>query len=130
MQGIWMREAIVSRGSKSPQGFNTTNAWAHLRKNHQEVFNKIQEKKENDLKGTNNNDKANINRFFSKETSKKEIMDEKIGLMIIRDLQPISFVENEGFKDLINSLDADYSIYGRYFYSQSWIPNYVLKKPF
>ena len=60
-------EAIVSRGSINPQFSNTTNAWAHLRKNHLEVFNQVQEKKENDAKGTNNNDKQVLIDFFQRK---------------------------------------------------------------
>ena len=39
--------------------------------------------------------------------------------MIIKDLQPISFVENEGFIDLMTTI---YNVPGRYFYAKNYIP--------
>ncbi len=49
-------------------------------------------------------------------------MDEKIGLIVIKDLQPISFVEDEGFRDLIHTIDPDYVIPGRNHLVKKYLP--------
>ena len=105
----------IRRGSKNPKEFNTTNPWSHLKKSHPDILKKLSEEKDKNESKPEDKEK-NIKDYFSRKTNvSKEIMDEKIGLMIIRDLQPISFVEDEGFKDLINTIDPDYIIPGRKF---------------
>jgi len=42
--------------------------------------------------------------------------------MIIRDCQPISFVENEGFRELIKTFDPNYLIPGRKHFSTIYLP--------
>ena len=112
----------VSRGSKNPKEFNTTNAWTHLRNSHPDILKKLSEEKDKNEKKPDEKEK-NIKDYFARKTNvSKEIMDEKIGLMIIRDLQPISFVEDVGFKDLINTIDPDYVIPGRKYLAKKYLP--------
>lgn len=50
---------------------------------------------------------------YPHDSSKKKLIDLKIALMIVRDFQPLSLVENEGFIDLLHELDPRYQIVSR-----------------
>ncbi len=68
--------------------------------------------KQDKIKKPNEKERS-INDFLGRQSNiSKEIMDEEVCLMIIKDLLPISFVEGEGFRDLINTIDPDYAIPG------------------
>lgn len=74
---------------------STTNLLQHLIVHHPPIAREITGNGENQLTlGT---------KKLSKNEKKK--IDNALALMIARDMQPISIVENEGFKNLINALN-------------------------
>ena len=99
--------------------------WSHLKNNHSKQYYSLKkeenEKKENEsleeskqstiqISSEYGTKKKNIS-FLSGSVNKSNI-DLKIAEMIILDLQPISFVEDKGFRNLLRLLCPSYLVPG------------------
>lgn len=58
---------------------------------------------------------------------KKKEIDEKLLKMIVQDFQPLSFVENKGFKDFSKSLNALYSVPSRKYLTDTLLKDKFVK---
>lgn len=77
----------------------TTNLSNHLHARHREEFLKINNITNKDTNQTNMNQ---FNRVLG--VKKKSEIDESVALMISLDMQPLSIVENKGFRKLIQTI--------------------------
>ncbi|XP_065323357.1 zinc finger BED domain-containing protein 4-like [Gordionus sp. m RMFG-2023] len=98
---------LISRGGILKNSFNTTNIRKHLKRCHQKEFEELTQKEREILEKTN--------QIFKKKSPERE--------MIACDHQPISILEDIGFKRLLHHLCPNYKIPNRKYFSQGVIPD-------
>ncbi|XP_030751768.1 zinc finger BED domain-containing protein 1-like isoform X2 [Sitophilus oryzae] len=101
---------------------NTSNLINHLKRSHQEIMTKEKDDKEDpntsDSQSKRFKSQPRLDNFVKVasykncSTRKKEI-DEQVALMVATDLQPYSFVEDTGFRKLMNIMDPRYVVPSR-----------------
>ena len=109
------------------KGGGTQNLWPHLRTNHQVVYldlkndEKISKQKELEDEKNYKQSTIQVNNIngtrkeisFLSGAANKINIDLKIVEMIITDLQPISFVEDKGFRNLMRLTCPNYEVPGK-----------------
>jgi len=121
----------ISRGGDKVANFTTTNLKKHLEDRHKEKFaefeKKIEEIDEEKKSGSNVDNPLLITDFYHSEKTidfshpmAKKITT-AIAFMISADCQPISIVENDGFRYLLNLLEPRYVLPTRQTFSEKII---------
>mgnify|MGYP002789746809 FL=1 len=108
-----LKRATIKRAN------NTTNLWQHLEKNHLDIYLKL--KKVNNQPKLVVEENNKIVRLTSSSLS-KDAVDKIIANMIVKDIQPLSVVNDIGFKQLIQAGFPSYSLPGRKYFT-----NYLSK---
>lgn len=60
---------------------------------------------------------------YPKDSQKQKMLTEKLTSMIVKDMQPFSVVENDGFRDFVNALDPRFNIPSRMTLSKNYLQN-------
>lgn len=126
-----------SKRFKTPTG-TTTCLKTHLKNAHLKQYNDFNNKKEEQEALKNPNpastsakacptntiqDAFEKGKMLASNSPRAKQITRKIGLMICKDYQPYSIVEDEGFRDLINELEPRYQIPDRTHFSRTVVPN-------
>ena len=132
-------QVCVARGGTTTKSFTTSNLVQHLQTNHPEVYKEYSEKKANqEPKQLKETRKRSLHRQLSlTETQeltkvwdindhKAQRVHRKIGEMILEmiavDCQPLSVVEDVGFKQVLRTLEPHYQCPSRKYYTETVIP--------
>ncbi|CAH0562946.1 unnamed protein product [Brassicogethes aeneus] len=86
---------------------NTTNLKDHSQRNHQKKWDKATG---NNSSGSQSSNEENVSTITDGKSERKKALDNAVAKFVIKDLQPLSVVEDEGFKNLIFELDPRYSL--------------------
>jgi len=129
-------ETKVPRGGATTKSYTTTNLVNHLLKKHPEIHSKYLERKaEKEPKQPMETKKRTLQRQLSlsevQDRSKPwDINDQraqrvhrKIGEMLAIDCQPISMVEDVGFRQVLKLLEPHYQCPSRKYFTETIIPN-------
>lgn len=117
-------------------GGGTTNLKTHLERHHK-IFNISKSASKTTVVSsvssssafTSSPDQPKVFEIFQKKQKYKpnseraKIVTEKIARFMVKDLRPFSVVSNEGFCDLVNTLDPNYIIPSKTYFSQTVIPD-------
>ncbi len=117
-------KAKVSRGGSSVSTHNTTNLIKHLQKHHakeHEEFAQIKRKKD-ESKQLTLTDAFQRQEKLSNQNPKAVKITEKVLEFIVLDDQPLSVVENTGFRRLMDHLEPRYSLPSRTYISETALP--------
>lgn len=116
-------KAVVPRGGSSVATYNTTNLIKHLKKHHPKEHDdfvamgpKHQSSRQQSLEQSFQTGK------LSPDNAKAKGITEKLLNFIVLDDQPLSVVENEGFRSLIEHLQPRYSLPSRRYLSETALP--------
>ena len=120
-------KASVSRGGSSVGNFNTTNLIKHLKKHHGKEYSEF-------IQATSAKKKSAPQQPTLIETiqkleklppgsNKAKLITDKVAKFIVLDDQPLSVVENVGFRRLMEHLEPRYMLPNRHFISETAIPN-------
>lgn len=121
---------------------NTTNFLTHIKKQHEVEFKRylndssdsdceeLCSEKSNTLKNFTDfvSEKKSMKNLFKniipydKNSKKKKNLDQKLAMMIAKDFQPLSLVEDEGFRDFVKALNPKYEIISRKILTNSVLP--------
>ena len=125
----------VARGGVTTKSFTTSNLVQHLQTNHPEVYKEYLERKMNqEPKQPKETRKRSLHRQLSLTETQEltkvwDINDQKaqrvhrrIGEMIAVDCQPLSVVEDVGFKQVLRTLEPRYQCPSRKYYTETIIP--------
>ncbi|CAI5678562.1 zinc finger BED domain-containing protein 4-like [Oreochromis niloticus] len=119
-------DASVSRGGSSLGNFNTTNMIKHLQKHHAKEYAEFSLASKAKQKSVPYQQTLleNIQRRekFPPESNRAKLITEKIVEFVVLDDQPLSVVENDGFRRLIEHLEPRYMLPNRHFISEEAIP--------
>lgn len=117
-------KAVVPRGGTSVATFNTTNVIKHLKKHHSREHADFLTRGEKEEKSR----QESLLESFKKQSKlpadnvKAKGITEKLLNFIVLDDQPLSVVENEGFRSLIEHLQPRYSLPSRRYLSETALP--------
>ncbi|XP_065315489.1 zinc finger BED domain-containing protein 4-like [Gordionus sp. m RMFG-2023] len=127
---------LISQGGILKNSFNTTNIRKHLKRCHQKEFEELTQKEREILEKTNQIFKKkspesqptisailNKTNIWKHSDPKSIIISKFIGEMITCDHQPISILEDIGFKRLLHHLCPNYKIPNRKYFSHGVIPD-------
>jgi len=128
-------EAQVARGGGTTKSFTTTNLVHHLQVNHTEVHKEYLERKANqEPRQPKETRKRSLQRQLSLTETQEltkvwDINDHKaqrvhrrIGEMIAIDCQPLSVVDDFGFRQVLRTLEPRYNCPSRKYYTETIIP--------
>ncbi|KAI2655629.1 Zinc finger BED domain-containing protein 4 [Labeo rohita] len=126
----------VLRGGGKTATFNTTNLIKHLQKHHAKEHAKFLQL--NKTKGKGDNTAATAQQLtladalqrrekFPTESLKALGITQKVLEFIVLDAQPMSFVEDEGFRRLLEYLEPRYSLPSRKYFSETALPELYKK---
>lgn len=128
-------EAKVPRGGDTTKSFTTTNLVHHLTAKHPEIYTKYLERKANkEPKQPKETRKRSLERQLSLiETQdltkvwdindhRAQKVHRKVGEMLAIDCQPISMVEDVGFKQVLKTLEPRYQCPSRRYFTETIIP--------
>ncbi|KAI5095896.1 uncharacterized protein si:dkey-109j17.5 [Silurus meridionalis] len=118
----------------------TSNFVTHLKRKHQAMYDEFLRKKDvkreayssgavqsytpiNGASRTASQNGAGTSKF-DRNDPRQSLISETIAKMIIRDLQPVQTVENEGFRDLLKLLEPRYVPEPSYYIQQQLLPAY------
>lgn len=110
-------DKIISMGSATSSGKNTTNLWSHLKHVHPEASEEAKKKKD-----TKDPSQPSVSQLFDKKTEWKNTdprsvrIDAAVTEMIAVDNQPFSVVSDIGFKRLVTLMEPRYRIKDEKFY--------------
>ncbi|KAG9261302.1 zinc finger BED domain-containing protein 4-like [Astyanax mexicanus] len=118
-------KAVVPRGGRSVATFNTTNLIKHLQKHHPKEHDEFLAMK--GLKAQTSRQESLLQSFerqgkLSPDNVKAKEITEKVLNFIVLDDQPLSVVENEGFRSLMEYLQPRYSLPSRRYLSETALP--------
>ena len=120
----------VSRGGNDSGRYNTTNLIKHLKKYHGELHEEFAKATENKKRqhGSSLTQPTLLDTFKSREkltreSKKAKEITEHIAHFIVLDDQPLSVVNNVGFRRLINHLEPRYEMPSRSYVTETVIPN-------
>ncbi|XP_076844397.1 zinc finger BED domain-containing protein 4-like [Brachyhypopomus gauderio] len=118
-------KAVVPRGGRSVATYNTTNLIKHLQKHHPKEHDEFLATK--GLKAQTSRQESLLQSFerqgkLSPDNVKAKEITEKVLNFIVLDDQPLSVVENEGFRSLIEYLQPRYSLPSRRYLSETALP--------
>ncbi|XP_052393278.1 zinc finger BED domain-containing protein 4-like [Carassius gibelio] len=118
------KEAI-SRGGTNVANFNTSNLIKHLKTRHtkeHDEFTKAKGKKKDELQQQTLETAFQRRDKFTKDSQKATKITDKIVEFIVLDDQPLSVVENVGFRRLMEHLEPRYCLPGRKYISETALP--------
>ena len=127
----------ISRGNPDdPSQFSTSPLFKHLQTKHPTEFEQVEKEKEQQVKEKSKTDLktpkfkqesiidiCKNNTKWKIDTPEAIRVHKAIGLMIARDLQPYSIVEDAGFLNLIKTLEPRYEIPCRRYFRERVIPD-------
>ncbi|KAI2666682.1 Zinc finger BED domain-containing protein 4 [Labeo rohita] len=119
-------QAAISRGGTSISNFNTTNLIKHLKTRHpveHDGYTKARTEKD-EPRQTQQTLEASFKQRekFSQDSQRAIKITDRIIEFIVLDDQPLSVVENVGFRRLIEHLGPRYSLPGRKYISETALP--------
>ena len=123
----------VSRGGGSITKYNTTNLIKHLKKHHAKEhseflqLNKTKEAGDNTAQQLTLTDAFQRCNKFPTESLKALAIIQKVLEFIVLDAQPMSVVEDEGFRRLLEHLEPRYSLPSRKYFSETALPDQYKK---
>ena len=124
-------KAEVMRGGCRVKSFNTTNLISHLKNRHPEVHKQYQEANASKQPKTTTAAAAvaspiqqalDKTRKFAKDSAKAKSITDKVMEMIALDDQPLSMVEDRGFRQLLEHIEPRYSLPCRRYFSDVSLP--------
>ncbi|KAK0154005.1 Zinc finger BED domain-containing protein 4 [Merluccius polli] len=117
-------KAVVQRGGSTAATFNTTNLIKHLKKHHTTEHQDFIAARQNDERSR----QETLLESFQKQGKlphdnvKAKGITEKLLNFIVLDDQPLSVVENEGFRSLVEHLQPRYNLPSRKYLSETALP--------
>lgn len=118
--------ASVSRGGSSTGHYNTTNLIKHLQKHHgkeyEEFLQSTSTKKKSEPRQQSLQETILKREKLPTESKKAKVITEKVIEFILLDDQPLSVVENVGFRRLVEHLEPRYQLPNRHFISDMAVP--------
>lgn len=120
----------VPRGGDKTSNYNTTNLMKHLQRFHPKEhaeFNKLKKQKRDGTKQLTLEETTEKNQKFPHGSVKAAKITESILNFIVMDGQPLSVVENKGFRLLINHLEPRYDMVKRKYLSEIALPELYQK---
>ena len=123
----------VSRGGSSMTKYNTTNLIKHLKKHHAKEhaeflqLNKTKEAGDNTAQQLTLTDAFQRRNKFPKESLKALAITQKVLEFIVLDAQPMSVVEDEGFRRLLEHLEPRHCLPSRKYFSETALPDQYKK---
>ena len=110
---------------------NTTNLFNHLRHNHKVAYDKLgllKKQKEKTTTPTTSVQTSISNTLYNaipypSNSDRNKQITAAIGYFLAKDMHPISTVEGEGFKNLMQTLDKRYALPSRHHFSRVVLPN-------
>jgi len=112
----------VPRGGDKTSNYNTTNLMKHLQR-----FNKLKKQKGEGAKQLTLEETTERIQKFPHGSVKAAKITESILNFIVMDGQPLSVVENKGFRLLINHLEPRYNMVKRKYLSETALPEFYQK---
>ena len=114
----------ISRGGTSVANFNTSNLIKHLKTRHAKEHDKYKSKgkRKDELQQQTLETAFQRREKFPKDSPKATKITDKIVEFIVLDDQPLSVVENVGFRRLMEHLEPRYSLPGRKYISETALP--------
>ncbi len=119
--------AKVVRGGDNVAKFNTTNLNKHLQKHHAKEHAELRTKAESTVKQLTLVDALQRRDKLPAGSVKATNIKEKVMEFIVLDSQPLSVVENEGFRRLVEHLEPRYSLPSRKYFSETALPELYKK---
>ena len=112
------------RGGTSVANFNTSNLIKHLKTRHAKEHDKYKSKgkRKDELQQQTLETAFQRREKFPKDSPKATKITDKIVEFIVLDDQPLSVVENVGFRRLMEHLEPRYSLPGRKYISETALP--------
>ena len=121
----------VSRG-RNRRTYNTTNMNRHLQNcalRHRPQGAQVSDSSSSSSSQPSHPVQASMTSFVANKTAygkghpRQLLITRKIGIMMAVDMRPFTLVENEGFRDLMNTVDPRYTIPSRSVFARNVIPN-------
>ena len=126
----------VSRGGKTTKTFTTSNLVSHLKHKHGPEYKQYLEEKSRTKDQDRSKDMASYNepkqltlaescdrtRLWDINDPRSHRIHQRIGEMIAIDYQPLSVVDDQGFKSLLKALEPRYSLPSRRYMTENIIP--------
>lgn len=118
----------VKRGGSTTKNFNTTNLVSHLKFRHPETYKDYQKKvtaKQTEVPTGNARavqQTIESSRKFDKDSAKAKGITKKVMEMIALDDQPISMIEDQGFRQLIEFIEPRYTLPSRRHFADVSLP--------
>ncbi|KAJ8259157.1 hypothetical protein COCON_G00181690, partial [Conger conger] len=115
----------------------TSNFVTHLKRKHQAMYDEFVKKKDvkreaylsggvqHHMAGRSSHAASAAIAKFDRNDPRQVLISEAIAKMIIRDLQAVQIVENEGFRDLLQLLEPRYTPESRHYIQQQLLPGYA-----
>lgn len=109
----------------------TTNLTTHLERHHK-ILKTSASQSSGAVSGTSSfvkTEQPKVYELFNKsaayksDSARAKLVTLKIGRFIVKDLRPFSVVSNQGFRDLVHTLDPKYVIPSRTYFSDTVIPD-------
>lgn len=95
---------------------NTSSLLKHIKSKHPEEAKRIEEEKSQTTAKKPKMDQQTLQQAtqhllkYKQDAPRQKLLEEKLMRMIVKDMQPFSMVEDEGFKDLLHTLDPRFNI--------------------
>ena len=131
---------MVSRGGRSARNFNTTNLVNHLKSKHQSIYREFLElknKKDKERQESRNvrvqqggftglrqlslQSTKLLNKQWDINDTRAKAVHQRLGEMIALDYQPMSIVEDMGFRRFVNILEPKYNLPSRKYITETVI---------
>lgn len=123
----------ISRGGKTTKTFTTSNLVSHLKYKHKAEYDEYEKKKEVDQNSVSAASASSSNEprqlTLSQSYDKSRLWDindhcaqkihRKIGKMVALDCQPLSIVDDRGFKAVLNALEPRYNLPSRRYITEN-----------
>jgi len=125
-------EAEIPRGGTQKRKCNTTNLFRHLRVHHLKVYSEYERQASASVKTPSSTQLTVSETFkrqepYSRDSKKSKEITAKVMEFIGLDQQPLSVVEDNGFRRLITTLDPRYILPGRKYFTDVCLPQlYIL----
>ena len=128
----------ISRGGKTTKTFTTSNLVSHLKYKHKPEYDKYQKKKEeinesSQLTASTSNSDGARQLTLSQSYDKSRLWDindqraqkihRRIGEMVALDWQPLSIIDDRGFRSVLQALEPRYNLPSRRYITENILPH-------